>query len=106
MGMHTSRNIPIIDRLRKLGVTKFVRQNDLVQIIVGRNQVVCFNVHKNDFRQTMKRFRDSALNGTAGLSEETVNKMERILVHPNNDYVQFLQLGNGKGGNNESDSEN
>lgn len=98
--MSTSRDIPITDKLRKLGVAKLVRQNDLVQIIVGRKKVVSFNVHKNDFRETMKRFRDSALNGTAGLSEETVNKMERILVHPNNDYIQYLQLkGNGKGEN-------
>jgi hypothetical protein len=104
--MSTSRNIPIIDRLRKLGVTKFVRQNDLVQIIVGRHRVVCFNVHKNDFRQTMERFRDSALNGTAGLSEETVNKMERILVHPNNDYVQYLQVNGDYKRENKSDTDN
>lgn len=102
----TSRDIPINDKLRKLGVIKFVRQNDLVQIVVGKHKVICFNVHKNDFRQTMERFRYSALNGTAGLSEETVNKMERILVHPNYDYVQFLQLNGDDKRKNKSDTEN
>ena len=93
-----SRDIPITNKLRKLGVTKFVKHTDLVQIIVGRKKVVSFNVHKNDFRETIKRFRDSAVNGTAGLSDGAVNKIESILVHPNYNYVQFLQLnGNGKG---------
>lgn len=102
----TSRDIPINDKLRKLGVIKFVSQNDLVQIVVGRHKVVCFNVHKNDFRQTMERFRYSALNGTGRLSEETVNKMERTLVNPNYDYVQFLQLNDDDKRKNKSDIEN
>jgi hypothetical protein len=99
-------NVPISVKLKKLGVSKFVRRNDLIQIIVGRHKVVYFNIHKKDFQLTMERFRDSALNGTAGLSEETVNKMERILVHPNNDYVQYLQLNGNDKGENETDIEN
>ena len=52
----------------------------------------------------MDRFRKSAVNGTAGLSKETVNKMELILVHPDNGYVNYLQLGNGKTEENNSGS--
>ena len=47
----------------------------------------------------MERFRESALNSTAGLSKEIVSKIERVLVHPDNNYTQYLQLGNSKGGN-------
>ncbi|MGH9951425.1 MAG: hypothetical protein ACRD5J_07365, partial [Nitrososphaeraceae archaeon] len=101
-----ARGIPINDKLRKLGVTKFVTQGDLVQLVVRGHKVVSFNIHPKEFQRSMERFRDSALNGTAGLSQENVNKMERILVHPNNEYVQYLQLnGNGKG-DNKSDIEN
>ncbi|MGI0043490.1 MAG: hypothetical protein ACRD47_07245 [Nitrososphaeraceae archaeon] len=104
--MSTSVEIPINDNLRNLGVSKFVRQNDLVQIIVGKKKVVYFNIHKNDFRQTMERFRNSALNGTAGLYADIVNRMERILVHPNNNYVQFLQLNGDYKRENKCDIEN
>ncbi len=45
----------------------------------------------------MDRFRESALNGTAGLSRDTVKDMELLLVHPDNEYVKYLQSnGNGK----------
>ena len=99
------QDILINDELRVLGVTKFIRQGDLVQIIVSRHKVVSFNIHPKEFQRTMERFRESALNSTAGLSKEIVSKMERVLVHPDNSYTQYLQLGNSKGGN-ESDSKN
>ena len=97
-------NVPISDKLRKLGVRKIVKQGDLLQMIVGRHNVVSFNIHPKEFQQTMDRFRKSAVNGTAGLSKETVNKMELILVHPDNGYVNYLQLGNGKTEENSSGS--
>ena len=98
------QDISINDELRDLGVTKFVKQGDLVQIIIDRQKVVSFNIHSKEFQQTMDRFRKSALNGTAGLSKEIVNKMELILVHPDNGYVNYLQLGNGKTEENSSGS--
>jgi hypothetical protein len=99
-------NVPISDKLKKLGVNKFVKQGDLLQMIVGRHKVMSFNIHPKQFPQTMERFRKSALNGTAGLSEEIVDKMEHVLVHPDNGYVKYLQLnGNGKG-EEDSDTEN
>ena len=98
------QDISINDELRDLGVTKFVKQGDLVQIIIDRQKVVSFNIHSKEFQQTMDRFRESALNGTAGLSKEIVNKMELILVHPDNGYVNYLQLGNGKTEENSSGS--
>jgi len=89
-------DISINDELRDLGVTKIVKQRDLVQIIIDRQKVVSFNIHPKEFQQTMDRFRKSAVNGTTGLSKEIVNKMELILVYPDNGYVSYLQLGNGK----------
>lgn len=83
------QDISINDGLRDLGVTKFVKQRDLVQIIIDRQKVVSFNIHPKEFQQTMDRFRKSAVNGTAGLSKEIVNKMELILVHPDNGYVNY-----------------
>jgi len=57
------------------------------------NKVASFNLHKQ-FQQTLDRFRESALNGTAGLSKEFVSKVERVLVHPDNGYIPYLQLNN------------
>lgn len=106
MGMLTSKDIPINDKLKNLGVTKFVTQGELIQLIVNRDKIISFNIHPKEFQRTMERFRESALNSTAGLSEETVNKIERTLVHPINGYVQYLQFNsNGKAGN-KSDSKN
>jgi hypothetical protein len=103
--MSRSEDIPINDKLRNLGVTKFVKQGDLVQIIVNRHKVISFNIHPKEFQRTMERFRESALNSNACLSEKIINKMERVLVHPDNSYTQYLQLGNSKG-ENKSDSKN
>lgn len=106
MGMLTSKDIPINDKLKNLGVTKFVTQGELIQLIVNRDKIISFNIHPKEFQRTMERFRESALNSTAGLSEETVNKIERTLVHPINGYVQYLQFNsNGKAGN-KSNSKN
>jgi hypothetical protein len=106
--MSISEHIPINDKLRNLGVAKFVKQGDLVQIIVSKQKVISFNIHPKEFQRTMERFRKSALNSTAGLSEKIINKMERVLVHPDNGYVKYLQLnGNSKAkNNNESDIRN
>jgi hypothetical protein len=52
----------------------------------------------------MERFRKSALNSTAGLPEKIINKMERVLVHPDNGYVKYLQLNSNGKGKNESKS--
>jgi hypothetical protein len=97
--------IPPNDPLRDLGVTKFVRHSDLVQIVLSRNRVINFNIHPKQFQLTMGRFRESAINGTAGLSKEIVSKMERILVHPDNGYIQYLQLNNNNNGKQESESD-
>src|SRR5437762_2712412 len=104
--MSILEDVPINDKLRNLGVTKFVKQGDLVQIIVSKQKVVSFNIHPKEFQQTMDRFRESALNGTAGLSRDTVKDMELLLVHPDNGYVKYLQHANGNGKGPESDTEN
>src|SRR6266487_1408029 len=102
----TITSIPINEELRDLGVTKFVKQGDLVQIIIDRHKVVSFNIHRKDFQQTMDRFRESALNGTAGLSRDTVKDMELLLVHPDNDYVKYLQSNGNGNASSESGIEN
>lgn len=53
----------------------------------------------------MERFREAAVNGTAGLSEEIVSKIERLLVHPDNGYIPYLQLNNNNNGNHGNESE-
>jgi CBS domain-containing protein len=86
-------DVPINDQLKDVGVTKFVRHSDLVQIVLNDNQVIYFNIHPKQLQQTMERFRESARNGTAGLSNDIIDKMERILVNPNNDYAtNYLRL--------------
>lgn len=102
----TITSIPINEKLGRLGVTKFVKQGDLVQIIINRHKVVSFNIHRKDFQQTMDRFRESALNGTAGLSRDTVKDMELLLVHPDNDYVKYLQSNDNGNASSESCIEN
>ncbi|MPZ07061.1 MAG: hypothetical protein GEU26_11715 [Nitrososphaeraceae archaeon] len=102
--MVITEDIPIDNKLKNLGVTKFVTQGELVQIVVNKDKIISFDRHPKEFRLTMERFRESALNNTAGLSERIISKMEHVLVHPDNNYIQYLQPGNGNAGN-ESDSE-
>src|SRR6188472_2519442 len=94
----TITSIPINEQLGRLGVTDFIRKGDLVQIIVGDRKVISFNIHKREFSQTMERFKESALNGTAGLARDIVHDMELVLVHPKNGYADYLQSNvNGTG---------
>lgn len=95
--MSSDADIPINDKLRELGVTKFVKQGDLVQIIVSKHKAISFIIHPKEFQRMTERFRESALNNIAYLSEEIINKMERVLVHHDNDHIRYLQLNsNGK----------
>src|ERR671930_63718 len=103
--MSISEDIPINDKLRNLGIAKFVKQGDLVQIIVSKQKVISFNIHPKEFQRTMERFRKSALNSTAGLSEKIINKMEGVLVHPDNGYVKYLQLNSNRKGKNNNESD-
>ena len=66
--------IPINDKLKVLGVTKFARQGDLVQIIVRRHRIVSFNIHPKEFQRTMERFRGSALNSAARVIQRYYHK--------------------------------
>lgn len=67
----SSRQIILInEKLESLGVTEFSKQGDLIQIIIEDEKVISFNIKPNDFQQTFERFRKSALNGFAKLSED------------------------------------
>lgn len=87
--------IPFNKDLKRLGVTKFVKQGDLVQIVVYKHKIIFFNIHPKELQKTMRGFRESALNGTASLSQAIVTNMEKTLVHPSNGYVGYL-VSNGK----------
>jgi hypothetical protein len=104
--MSASVKIPVNDKLKKLGVTEFVTQRDLVQLVVRGRKVVSFNIHPKEFQRTMESFRKSALNSTASLSKEIVSKIESVLVHPSHNYVQFLQLKDSDRGKYKSNTEN
>jgi hypothetical protein len=81
-------NISIGDNLK----TNFTRHGDLVQIILNNDQIVYFNIHPKELLKTMDRFRESALNGTATLSKDTISKLERVLVNRANGYVASVEL--------------
>jgi hypothetical protein len=97
--LHSAIEIPINDKLSDLGVTKFVRQDDLIQILIGKNKIVSFNIHPKQFQSTLERFREAAVNGAAGLSKEIISKVEHVLIHPDNGYTTYLQLGNNNDAN-------
>jgi hypothetical protein len=103
---NSSQEFTQIDKnLKKLGVTEFVKHGGLVQIIVNKkknkgdllqqqqqkDKIISFNIHKDKFAKTIEEFKAAALNGTAGLSREDVDKMMLILIHPDNQYLNFLQ---------------
>jgi hypothetical protein len=100
------KNIPINDDLRDLGVSEFIRNGELVQIVIDKKKVVSFNIHPKEFVQTIERFKKSALNSNANLSEETATKIEHILVLPKNGYPNYLQPNNSaKSGSSNSDTD-
>lgn len=82
--------VPISDKLKKLGVRKFIKQGGLVQLILKRNRSISFNINKSNFNRTIKGFQEAAVNGFAGLSRYDVDAITSVLINPNGGYIQYL----------------
>ena len=83
-------NVPISDKLKKLGVRKFIKQGGLVQLILKRNRSISFNINKSNFNKTIKGFQEAAVNGFAGLSRYDVDAITSVLINPDGGYIQYL----------------
>jgi hypothetical protein len=83
-------NVPISDKLKKLGVRKFIKQGGLVQLILKRNRSISFNINKSNFNKTIKGFQEAAINGFAGLSRYDVDAITSVLINPDGGYIQYL----------------
>jgi hypothetical protein len=51
-------DVPINDKLKDVGVKKFVRHEDLVQIVLSKNRFINFNVHPKQIQKTLECFRE------------------------------------------------
>jgi hypothetical protein len=83
-------NVPISDKLKKLGVRKFIKQGGLVQLILKQNRSISFNINKSNFNKTIKGFQEAAVNGFAGLSRYDVDAITSVLINPDGGYIQYL----------------
>ncbi len=88
--------IPVNDKLRRLGVRKIVKHGEFMQFILAKHKNIFFNINKRNFNQTIERFQESAANGFAGLSRDDIKAMTDVLINPVNGYTQYLISANGK----------
>jgi hypothetical protein len=57
-------DVPINDKLKDLGAKKFVRLEDLVQIVLSKNRFINFNVHPKQIQRHLNVFEKYRYNDT------------------------------------------
>ena len=97
--MAAIRDAELNEDLKKCGVTRFVRENDILQIVFGNEKVVIFDIHSKGVFKTIENLKASAKNEK--INAVTINKVAVVLLNEQNDYLEFL-LVNGNGSNNNS----
>lgn len=94
--------IEISDKLRSLGVTKFVKQSNVIDIGFKGGQTVVFDIDPKKITNTRDNFEKEAKRYPS-LSKSTISKVSLVLMDPTNNYLQYLFFSkavdapNGKG---------
>jgi hypothetical protein len=89
----TLKFISINDELKAQGVTKFVKQSNVIDIGFKGGQTVVFDIDPKKITNTRDNFEKEARR-FPGLSKSTIGKVSLILMDSTNNYLQYL-LYNG-----------
>src|SRR5919197_1986719 len=95
--------IPIDDKLKALGVIKFARKSNVIDIGFKGGQMVVFDIDPKKITNTRDNFEKEARR-YPGLSKSTISKVSLVLLDSTNNYLQYLLYNktadapNGKGG--------
>ena len=97
----TPTSIPVNDKLKDLGVTKFSKQFNVIDIAFKEGQTVVFDIDPKNITKTRDNFEKEARR-YADLSKDTIGKVSLILMDSTNNYLQYLLYNkpdglNGKG---------
>ncbi|MGI0001660.1 MAG: hypothetical protein ACRD42_01100, partial [Nitrososphaeraceae archaeon] len=94
--------IPINDKLKALGVTKFAKKSNVIDIGFKGGQMVVFDIDRKKITNTRDNFEKEARR-YPDLSKNTINKVSLVLMDSTNNYLQYLLYNkaadapNGKG---------
>ena len=83
------RFIEINDKLRALGVIKFVKQSNVIDIGFKGGQTVVFDIDPKKITNTRDNFEKEAKR-YSNLSKSTISKVSLVLMDPTNNYLQYL----------------
>src|SRR5919204_103929 len=81
--------IEINDKLRALGVTKFVKQSNVIDIGFKGGQTVVFDIDPKKVTNTRDNFEKEAKR-YPNLSKNTISKVSLVLLDSTNNYLQYL----------------
>ncbi|HJT49028.1 MAG TPA: DNA polymerase domain-containing protein [Nitrososphaeraceae archaeon] len=77
------------DKLRALGVVKFVKQSNVIDIGFKGGQTVVFDIDPKKITNTRDNFEKEAKR-YPGLSKSTISKVSLVLLDSTNNYLQYL----------------
>jgi DNA polymerase elongation subunit (family B) len=94
--------VPINDKLKALGVTKFAKQSNVIDIGFEGGQMVVFDIDPKKVTNTRDNFEKEARR-YPDLSKSIISKVSLVLMDSANNYLQYLLYNkvtnapNGKG---------
>jgi hypothetical protein len=92
----TPTSIPINDKLKALGVTKFAKQSNVIDIGFNEGQIVVFDIDSKKVTKTRDNFEKEARR-YPDLSKDTIGKVSLILMDSTNNYLQYLLYNKADG---------
>jgi hypothetical protein len=96
--------IPINDELKALGVTKFAKQSNVIDIGFKEGQMVVFDVDPKKVTKTRDNFEKEARR-YPDLCKDIIGKVSLILMDSTNNYLQFLLYDKADGLNGKDNGE-
>ncbi|MGA7900646.1 MAG: hypothetical protein WCA39_17500, partial [Nitrososphaeraceae archaeon] len=81
--------IPINDKLKALGVTKFAKQSNVIDIGFEGGQMVVFDIDPKKITNTRDNFEKEARR-YPDLSKSIIGKVSLVLMDSTNNYLQYL----------------
>jgi hypothetical protein len=94
--------VPINDKLKALGVVRFARKSNVIDIGFKGDQTVIFDLDPKKVTNTRDNFEKEAKR-YPGLSKKTISNVSLVLLDSTNNYLQYLlynkaaYASNGKG---------
>ena len=87
-------NIPINDTLASIGILKFTRQYDTLQLTFNNERIVIFDIHPKGYLKTIENLKVAAKNEK--IDNAIASKLAFILCNEFEEYFRFLQNENGR----------